>query len=37
MNKIKYKNRIRVVLANKMITKTYIAEKLDMSNRQVSR
>ena len=32
MNKTRYKNKIRVVLADKMITKTYLAEKLEVSN-----
>ena len=37
MNKTRYKNKIRVVLADKMITKTYLAEKLDVSNMTISR
>ena len=37
MNKTRYKNNIRVVLADKMITKTYLAEKLDVSNMTISR
>jgi len=37
MNKTKYKNKIRVVLADKMITKTYLAEKLEVSNMTISR
>lgn len=37
MNKTIYKNKIRVVLADKMITKTYLAEKLDVSNMTISR
>ena len=37
MNKARYKNKIRVVLADKMITKTYLAEKLDVSNMTISR
>ena len=36
-NKTRYKNKIRVVLADKMITKTYLAEKLDVSNMTISR
>lgn len=37
MNKTRYKNKIRVVLADKMITKTYLAEKLEVSNMTISR
>lgn len=37
MNKTGYKNKIRVVLADKMITKTYLAEKLEVSNMTISR
>lgn len=37
MNKTRYKNKIRVVLADKMIIKTYLAEKLDVSNMTISR
>ena len=37
MNKTRYKNKIIVVLADKMITKTYLAEKLDVSNMTISR
>jgi len=37
MNKNRYKNKIRVVLADKMITKTYLAEKLEVSNMTISR
>lgn len=37
MNKTRYKNKIRVVLADKMVTKTYLAEKLEVSNMTISR
>ncbi len=37
MNKTRYKNKIRVVLADRMITKTYLAEKLEVSNMTISR
>lgn len=37
MEKRVYKNRIRVVLADKMITKTYLAEQLNVSKMTISR
>lgn len=37
MVKLKYKNRIRVVLAEKMTTNTYLAEQLGVSKMTVSR
>lgn len=37
MDRIEYRNQIRVVLADKMITKTYLAEKLGVSNMTISR
>ena len=37
MEKKVYKNRIRVVLADKMITKTYLAEQLGVSKMTISR
>lgn len=37
MEKKVYKNRIRVVLADKMVTKTYLAEQLRVSKMTISR
>ena len=37
MEKKVYKNRIRVVLAEKMITNTYLAEQLGVSKMTISR
>ena len=37
MEKKVYKNRIRVVLADKMVTKTYLAEQLGVSKMTISR
>ena len=37
MEKRVYKNRIRVVLADKMVTKTYLAEQLNVSKMTISR
>ncbi len=37
MDKNKYYNRIRVILADKMIKKSYLAEQLHVSNMNVSR
>lgn len=37
MDKNKYYNRVRVVLADKMIKKSYLAEQLHVSNMTVSR
>ena len=37
MKKKVYKNRIRVVLAEKMITNTYLAEQLGVSKMTISR
>lgn len=37
MEKKEYKNRIRVILADKMITNTYLAERLGVSKMTISR
>lgn len=37
MEKKVYKNRIRVILADKMVTKTYLAEQLGVSKMTISR
>lgn len=37
MEKKEYKNRIRVILAEKMITNTYLAEQLGVSKMTISR
>lgn len=37
MEKKVYKNRIRVVLADKMVTKTYLAEQFGVSGMTISR
>ena len=37
MNRKEYKNRIRVVLAEKMTSNTYLAEKLEVSKMTISR
>lgn len=37
MEKRVYKNRIRVVLADKMVTKTFLAEQLNVSKMTISR
>lgn len=37
MEKKVYKNRIRVILADKMVTKTYMAEQLGVSKMTISR
>lgn len=37
MEKKVYKNRIRVMLADKMVTKTHLAEQLDVSKMTTSR
>ena len=37
MNKKAFKNRLRVVLAEKMVTNTYLAEKLGVSKMTISR
>lgn len=37
MNKNNYKNRLRVVLAEKMITNTFLAERLGVSKMTISR
>lgn len=37
MGKKVYKNRIRVILADKMVTKTHLAEQLDVSKMTISR
>ena len=37
MEKKVYKNRIRVILADKMITKTHLAEQLGVSKMTISR
>ncbi len=37
MEKKVYKNRIRVVLAEKMVTNTYLAEQLGVSKMTISR
>lgn len=37
MEKKAYKNRIRVILADKMVTKTHLTEQLGMSKMTISR
>lgn len=37
MEKKVYKNRIRVILADKMVTKTHLAEQLGVSKMTISR
>ena len=37
MEKKEYKNRIRVILAEKMVTNTYLAEQLGVSKMTISR
>ena len=37
MEKRVYKNRIRVLLADKMVTKTFLAEQLNVSKMTISR
>ncbi len=37
MEKKEYKNRIRIILADKMITNTYLAEQLGVSKMTISR
>ncbi|WP_165157750.1 helix-turn-helix transcriptional regulator [Parabacteroides sp. ZJ-118] len=37
MEKKEYRNRIRVILAEKMITNTYLAEQLSVSKMTISR
>lgn len=37
MEKRVYKNRIRVILADKMVTKTHLAEQLGVSKMTISR
>jgi len=37
MEKKAYKNRIRVILADKMVTKTHLAEQLGVSKMTISR
>ena len=37
MEKKEYRNRIRVILAEKMITNTYLAEQLGVSKMTISR